>query len=175
MVETERTFRDLEPDIEVMLNAFRLSYQPFFFTKHLPKCYLIQEFGIIVLGLGQAQKPEMEDKLKNKFPKHIHFYIYPSDKFSTKRYWLLWELMRGGYMIYLRTNYASYITKILQQDNLARRIIEERLRIWGESPKYHYLVNLNKEALAYNPAAVLSREPGFYDYMPEKLEEVAHE
>lgn len=165
--ETEKTFRDLEVDIEILLKALRLQYKSFFFMKHLPKCYLIEEFNIIVLGLGQAQKHEMSELFKMKFPKHTVFYIYTSDKLPIKRYKLIWELMRSGYMYYLRSNYPTQIQGLLQQNNLAERIIKERLRIWGDSPRYAYLVNLNKEALNYTPAVVLSREPGFYDYMPD--------
>jgi len=162
--------KDLDVDIEVMLKAFRLPYKSYFFSKQLPKFYVVPEFGIIISGVNTSNQAEMSERLSAKFSNYKLIYIYASDKLTNKRYKVLWDLMRGGYLTYLRSNYGSVFLSTLQREDLAQRIIKERLRIWKDKPKYKYFIDINKEALEYPPAVILAREPGFYDMMPEEVE-----
>ena len=52
--------------------------------------------------------------------------------------------------------------------NLGRRIIEKRLEIWGDKPKYKFLVEDNKSVLQHGAMRELTTDPGFFDYMPEE-------
>jgi hypothetical protein len=56
---------------------------------------------------------------------------------------------------------------LMGPDNLGQRIIDERLRIWGDQPKYRFLVEDNKIVRINGLLREFTRDQGFFDYMPE--------
>lgn len=69
-------------------------------------------------------------------------------------------------MKWLRSVYGAQFPNILETDNLAGRIVEERLRIWDNQPKYIYLIQDNLEAQKVGTRRILAEDPSFFDYMP---------
>jgi hypothetical protein len=54
----------------------------------------------------------------------------------------------------------------MSMGNFGRKIIEQRLKIWKDQPKYKFMIEDNKSALKYPANMILATEPAFFDYMP---------
>ena len=73
-------------------------------------------------------------------------------------------------MKWLRTTFPRQTRELLVgTNNMARRIVEERLRIWNKKAKYKFLIEGNEVALRENLYFELSRDLSFFDYMPEEV------
>lgn len=128
----------------------------------------VEDFGLMVCCTHRLNYGMTLSFLEDNYSDWRYFFIETEDDISEKRYKILWALMRCGYMKWLRTNFPRQIKNVLVQDNLGKRIIEERLRIWNNKTKYKYLIDDNQEALKNNMLSELAQDNGFFDYMPEE-------
>jgi hypothetical protein len=96
-------------------------------------------------------------------------YLTTNDNMLNKKYEVLWALMRGGYMKWLRYTYPRQVKSVLNgPEELGRKIMEERLRIWNDKPKYKWLVEDTRLAFKNGILRELTNDPSFFDYMPEE-------
>jgi len=91
--------------------------------------------------------------------------ISSTSNFEEKKMEVMWELMRSGYMCYLRTEHSNTFKQMINFHNWDRKIIERRLELYGDDPKYNYLRDLNKWALKQSASYLLSIDPGFFDFL----------
>jgi len=94
--------------------------------------------------------------------------IYPYDALALVRENIMWELAKGGFFHYLRTNYPNTFHRMLagrEGEDWHRKIINKRLELFGNKPKYNYFRALNKEGAPVSSSQILSVEPGFYDFL----------
>ena len=91
--------------------------------------------------------------------------ISSNDNFEEKKMEVMWELMRSGYMHYLRTEHSNTFKQMMNFHNWDRKIIERRLELYGDDPKYNYLRGLNQWALKQSASYLLSIDPGFFDFL----------
>jgi hypothetical protein len=92
--------------------------------------------------------------------------VYPHEELKKAREEIIWELARGGFFHYLRTNFPNTFNQMLSGrtgEDWHNKIIKKRLDTYGNKPKYNYYRNLNKEGLNVPFSNVLSVEPSFYD------------
>jgi hypothetical protein len=82
-----------------------------------------------------------------------------------KRDEIIWTLMRGGFMTYIRQNFPRQFTRLIA-DGFGDKIIKERLRRWADKPMYRFLIEEDIKAKEVPTTMVLSMEPAFFDYMP---------
>ena len=96
--------------------------------------------------------------------------VYPIHTQADVRDRIMWALARGGFFHYLRHNYPNTFNKMLagrEGEDWHRKIIKKRLKSFGDNPKYAYFKALNEEGLIESSMAILSIDPGFYDFIPE--------
>jgi hypothetical protein len=159
---------ELEQQIAVLLRSFFISSRKINLIKGVSVQFIIDDFGVIVCGINRVDYVQIDDAVNNQFPGWRVVYITTNDRMLDKKYDVLWALMRGGYMRWLRFNYPRQVKNVLMgPDNLGQRIIDERLRIWGDQPKYRFLVEDNKIVRINGLLREFTRDQGFFDYMPE--------
>lgn len=93
-------------------------------------------------------------------------YISPSDTLEEKRMEVIWTLMSAGYMHYLRIEVPRTFKEMIISHGWDKKIVEKRLEIYGDDPKYNYWRDLNKWSLKHPATYVLATDPGFFDFLP---------
>lgn len=93
--------------------------------------------------------------------------IDPFDDLETKRLETLWQLVRGGYFHYIRTEYPNTYKKMFTMFNYDKQLIDERLKLFGDKPKYNYFKRINSLFKDKSSLFVMATDPGFYDFLQE--------
>lgn len=153
-------------DVGTVLGALRVPYSVASVYKNITVQYVIGEFGVVVSVITPTDYGAISSKVEETFIGYRHIYVATNDNISDKRYEIIWELMRSGYMRWIRMSYGAQFPNILETDNLGGRIIEQRLKVWDNQPKHLYLINSNLEAQQIGFRRVLAEDPAFFDYMP---------
>lgn len=91
--------------------------------------------------------------------------ISSKDDFEEKKMEVMWELMHAGYMHYLRMEFSNTFKQMINLHNWDKKIIEKRLELYSDDPKYNYLRDLNQQALKLSSSYLLSIDPGFFDFL----------
>ena len=156
----------LATEIEAMLIAYRLPFKKVKVESSLPEAYIVEKFGIAVAGIERVEYTIMLNRVQSHFPGYNFVPITPEENMLEKKDEVLWELMRSGYIRHIRTAFPAQFKTLILEYGLGRKIIKERLRIWGELPKYKYLVEENQKALASTETYIMTSDPAFYDFMP---------
>jgi len=153
-------------DVGVVLGALKVPYNITSVIKNITTQFIVEDFGIVINTINAADYSLVSEKVNELFKGYRILFMSDKEVISDKRYEILWALMKSGYMKWIRTNYSSQFINILETDNLGNRIIDERLRRWGDKPKYKYFIEDNKIAKEIGFRRVLSKDPSFFDYMP---------
>lgn len=160
---------ELETIIASMMAALRLKYKKRYLVKGSSVQYVVEDFGVLVCAINRMDYSQVNDALTKNFPGWRVVYITTNDNMLDKKYEVVWELMRCGYMKWLRIMYPHHTeTVLLGQENLGARIISERLRVWANKPRYKFLIEDNKSALTGDLRREYAHDPSFFDYMPEE-------
>ena len=101
------------------------------------------------------------------FPGWRVVYVNTKEAVYERKEEVLWALMRSGYMSYIRNIYPRQFNNLIVTEGFGNKVIRQRLAIWGDKPKYKWLVEEDKAALKESDTYILSINPGFYDHMPE--------
>lgn len=163
-----KTIKVLTGEIKEMLSAYKVPYKMVNIGSNLPEVFLIDTFGIIVIGLDRKDYSFIYNKIIELYPGYRMVYISTTSDILKKKDDLLWNLMRSGYMRYIRTNFPNQFKTLIINYGLGRKIINKRLEIWDDAPMYKFLIEENKSILNQAESYVLSIDPSFYDYMPEE-------
>lgn len=153
-------------DVAAILGALRVPYDVASVYKNITVQYIIKSFGVVISVINSSDYGAISGKVNETFSGYRHIYISANDNISDKRYEIIWELMRSGYMRWIRQVYGAQFPNILETDNLGGRIIEERLRVWNNQPKHLFLINDNLLAQQVGFRRILAEDPAFFDYMP---------
>lgn len=159
----------LEDNVVIMLNQFRVTHRKTALAKNTSVQYAVEDFGLIICCIDRLDYVQVNNAVNEQFEGWRLVFISTSDDIMEKKYEVLWALMRGGYMKWLRYQLPRQIKSVLLgHDNLGNRIIKERLRIWNNKPKFKYLTDDNEVALRNGVQQELTNDPSFFDYMPEE-------
>lgn len=162
--------KELEINTGVMLNQFKVSFKKMNMVRGVSVQFIINDFGLLVCNLDRRDYSQIQDVILKYYGEWRIFYITTVDNMMEKRDQLLWELMRCGYMKWLRFTFPRQIKSIINgPENLGQKIIRERLRIWGDKPKYKFFIEDNKMALKNGMIREIGSDPGFFDTMPEEI------
>ena len=153
-------------DVGVMLGALRVPYNTTSVIKHITSQFIVEQFGLVISVINNGDYSFINDKVTQIFKGYRTVYVTPSDDINEKRYEVLWALMQSGYMRWLRSIYPAQYPNILEADNLANRIIDQRLERWGDMPKNRFHVEYNLQAREMGMRRTLTQDPSFFDYMP---------
>lgn len=159
---------ELETQISVMISAFHVKARKLSLVRDISSQYLIEDFGVIICAIDRKDYSIVDSAVEESFEGWRKVYIATTDDMNQKREELLWELMRSGYMKYVRFNYPHFFKNLIIMHDFGRKVIEKRLEVWGDKPKYKFMILDNKDARRLSSSYLLSTEPGFFDFMPEE-------
>lgn len=160
---------ELESNISTMLNQFMLRFRKFTILKGVSTHFVVEDFGLIVCCINRVDYAQVSDSLNEQFKDYRFFYVTTNDNIMEIKYKILWDLMRSGYMKWLRYKFPRQVRNVINgPDNLGQKIIEERLRIWADRPKFRFLIEDNNAVLKTSILRELANDPSFFDYMPEE-------
>lgn len=160
---------ELEQEVAIVLNQLRVKYRKINIVRGVSTQLVVDDFGLIVCCINRADYTQISGAVNEQFKDWVVVYITTNDNILEEKYQILWALMRCGYMKWLRYTFPRQVRNILNgTDDLGRKIIEERLRIWGDKPKYKWFVEDNRVAFQNGILRELTNDPSFFDYMPEE-------
>jgi hypothetical protein len=160
---------ELENHINIILSQFMVASRKFVAMKGISTHFVVEDFGLIVCCINRVDYSQASNDVIEQFKGWQIFYVTTNDNIGEVKYNLLWALMRGGYMKWLRTQFPRQVKNVINgPENLGRRIIEERLRIWADRPKFKFLIDDNRAALNGNLLRELTNDPSFFDFMPSE-------
>lgn len=157
-----------ESEIREILSALMVTYTEQKLKQHLPKAFVVDYFGVVLVGLDTDDFVQVKVQLEEQFKGYRHLFLTNNSNKTKIKDEIIWEFMRSGYMRHIRLKYPSQFKTLLLDYNYGRKIIQERLKVWADKPKYKYLIQANEEALDTPISYLLAVEPDFFDYMPEK-------
>ena len=160
------SLEELYTEIEILLSTFMVLYKRVPLGGNLSDVFEATEFGTVLVGIEPLDYSYTMQKLYDKYPGYRYIILTCDDSMLNKKDEILWELMRSGYIRYIRYKYQRQFNNMIQQ-GLGRKIITERLKIWGKDPKYKYLVAENLRCLSVSAPYLVSQDPAFFDFMPE--------
>lgn len=158
----------LATEVDVILKALFLTYKLDFTTDKTSFFITIPMFGVVINGLYSTDYKLTNDNIDTKFKGYRVIHVTNEDLLHEWKISLIWALMRSGYLRYIRSKYGKQFKSLIIEQDFARQIVTERLRVWADKPKYTWLINENKEALTMSATYILSVDPAFYDMMPEE-------
>lgn len=162
------TLAELEIEIQIMLSALKVTARKHNLVKEVSVQFVIEEFGVIICGVNRADYSLVKDIVLKQFgPGWRVVYVSIQGSLHEKKDEIIWEMMRSGYMRYIRTKYPRQFKELITMQNFGKKIVEKRLKIWDGAPKYRFLIEENKAVLKEAVSYVLSIDPSFFDYMPE--------
>ncbi len=157
---------ELESGIEIMLRALHVPFKKVVLIKDVSVHFLIEDFGVMVCGINRLDYTEVNEKVDKEYPGWRLVYITTNDDLVEMRFDVIWTLMQSGYMKWVRINYPREFKNLIIEGGFGNRIIDERLKRWGDLPKHRFFVQDNISARNSATNYVLSSEPSFFDYMP---------
>jgi len=164
------TIKELEAKLGAILSALRIEYKKVYLIKDISVQFILERFGMIVCGINRMDYKLIDIAVADQYEGWEVIYTTTDDNMDEKREEILWSLMRCGYLTWLRHNHtSSQFKKLMFDGNLALKIINKRLEIWGDLPKYRYLVECDTFAKGQGRISeYLSKEPGYFDHMPRE-------
>jgi hypothetical protein len=163
------TMQELEARLGAVLGAFRVEYRKESIIRDISVQFMVERFGVIVCGINRMDYKLVDTAIGDQYDGWRVIYVTTYDNVDEKRDEILWALMRSGYITWLRHSVTdSQFKRLMFESNIAHKILDKRLELWGNSPKYRYFVEGDLFAKGQGRISeYLSKEPGFFDFMPE--------
>jgi len=161
---------ELEANVHATLIALRVDYKKTELMRSIANIFLIDIFGVIVCTMYRKDYKLVDTTLKEPYKGWRIVYIIVQDNFLEKKNVIIWELMRSGYLNWLRNNCSdSQFRRMMFEGGFANKILNKRLEIFGDIPKYRYFRACDEFAKGQGRISeYLSKEPAFFDFMPEE-------
>jgi len=160
----------LEANVGATLVALKVNYKKIELMKNIANIFIIDVFGVIVCTMYRKDYKLVDTALKESYKDWRVIYIVIQDNFLEKKDEIIWELMRSGYLRWLRTEKCSdsEFRRMMFDGGFATKLINKRLELYGDAPKYRYLKQCDEFARGQGRISeYLSKEPAFFDFMPE--------
>ncbi len=164
------TMHELEARLEENLRAKRVEYRKEHLIKDISVQFVVEKFGVIVCGINRLDYKLVDTAVGDQYKGWRTVYVTTYDDINEKDDEILWALMRSGYITWLRNQLltSTQFKRLMFDGNIAHKIIDKRLKIWGDDPKYRYLKECDAFAKGQGRISeYLSKEPSFFDFMPE--------
>jgi len=156
---------ELESEIEIILRSLRVNFRKVNLVKNVSVQFICEDFGVIVNAINRSDYAYINKVTMENFPNYRYMYISTFDNLLEAKEEMVWTLMQSGYMKFIRVNFIRQFTELIL-DNFGNKIIDERLKRWGDQPKFKFFVEENKEARQLPVTMVLATDPAFFDMMP---------
>ncbi len=164
-MEIEISFADMEAEVAITLQSLRVPSKKVSVVSEASAQFVNEEFGTIISVIDRADYGFVNKIVKENYPDYRYVYVSTYDNLIEKRDEIVWALMAGGYMTYIRQNFPRQFQRLIA-DGFGNKIIRERLRRWADKSMYRFLIEENVRAKDVPTTMVLSMEPAFFDYMP---------
>jgi hypothetical protein len=163
------TMHELTARLEENLRALRVEYRKESLIKDISVQFIVEKFGVVVCGINRLDYKLIDTAIGDQYEGWRVVYATTYDDLNEKKDEILWAMMRSGYISWLRHHLTdSQFRNLMFDHNYAHKIVDKRLELWGDSPKYRHLVE--GDAFAKGQGRIseyLSKEPGYFDHMPE--------
>jgi len=164
-MERELPFAEMEAEISITLQSLRVRSKRIVAVPDVSVSFICDDFGTIVSVINRADYGYVNKTLNENYPDYRYVYISTYDNLIEKRDEIIWTLMQGGFMTYIRQNFPRQFQHLIT-DSLGNKIIRERLRRWADKPMYRFFIEDNVKAKDVPVTMILATEPAFFDYMP---------
>lgn len=165
-MEREISMAELELEVGLTLSSLRVQFKKIYLIKDVSVQFVCENFGVVVSAINRADYGYVNKTVQEKFPDHRCVYVSTFDNLLEAKDEIIWVLMEGGYMKFIRMNFPRQFNDVITMQGFGNKIIDERLRRWANQPKYKFLIEENEKAKDMPATMVLSAEPGFFDHMP---------
>lgn len=164
-MEIEIPFPEMEAEIGITLQSLRVSVKKLSVVPEVSVQFISVDFGTIISVINRADYGFISKAVVGNYPDYRYVYVSTYDNLIRKREEIIWSLMEGGYMTYIRQNFPRQFQHLVTE-GFGNKIIKERLHRWADKPKYKFLIEENVKAKDVPVTMVLATEPAFFDYMP---------
>lgn len=165
MMEIEIPFAEMEAEVGITLKSLRVPTKKASVVPDVSVQFISEDFGTIISVINRADYGYINKTLREQYPEYRYVYISTYDNLIAKRDEIIWSLMEGGFMTYIRQNFPRQFQHLVTE-GFGVKIIKERLRRWADKPMYTFLISENEKAKVVPTTMVLATEPAFFDYMP---------
>lgn len=163
------TLEELEAELSIILHALRVQrVSKLNLVKDVSVQFVCEDFGTVISGIKLSDYGYVAKAVREQLPNHRYVYVSDSDDLIEAKEKIIWALMCGGYMKYVREKFNNQFKQFLVIQDYANKIIDERLKRWADRPKYKFMIQENLIAKTLPANMILSSDPGFFDYMPEE-------
>jgi hypothetical protein len=164
-MEVEIPFKEMEAEVGITLQSLRVPSKKFSVVPDVSVSFLCKDFGVIVSVIQRADYSFVHKTLMAQYPGYRYVYVSTFDNLIEKRDELVFTLMQGGFMTYIRQNFPRQFQNLITE-SLGLKIINERLKRWKDEPKNKFFIEENLRAKEVPVTMILATEPAFFDYMP---------
>ena len=164
-MEVEIAFAEMEAEIAITLQSLRVPIKKVSLVPETSVQLVSEGFGTIVSVINRADYGFVNKTVREHYPGYRYVYVSTYDSLIEKRDEIIWALMEGGFMTYIRQNFPRQFQHLIT-DGFGNKIIRERLRRWADKPMYKFLIEENTKVLDVPTTMVLATDPAFFDYMP---------
>jgi len=164
-MEVEIAFAEMEAEIAITLQSLRVPIKKVSLVPETSVQLVSESFGTIVSVINRADYGFVNKSVREHYPGYRYVYVSTYDSLIEKRDEIIWALMEGGFMTYIRQNFPRQFQHLIT-DGFGNKIIRERLRRWADKPMYKFLIEENTKVLDVPTTMVLATDPAFFDYMP---------
>jgi len=164
-MERELPFAEMEGEIAITLRSLRVPTKKLSVVPEVSTQFVSEDFGTIVSVINRADYGYVHKTVRERYPDYRYVYVSTYDNLIQKRDEIIWALMEGGFMTYIRENFPRQFQHLIT-DGFGNKIIKERLRRWADKPMFRFFIEENVKARDIPVTMVLATEPAFFDYMP---------
>jgi hypothetical protein len=164
-MERELPFEEMEGEVAITLQSLRVPTKKVSVVQGVSTQFVSPDFGTIISVINRADYAYINKAVKDNYPNYRYVYVSTYDDLIEKRDEIIWSLMEGGFMTYIRQNFPRQFQHLIT-DGFGNKIIRERQRRWADKPMFKFFIEENEKAKNIPVTMVLAVEPAFFDYMP---------
>lgn len=155
----------LDSEIIITLRTLRVNFKKVNVVKQISTQFVCENFGVVINTIDRDDYTFIRDAVASAYPNYRYVFVSTTDNLIEAKDEIIWSLMQSGFMRHIRTNYQRQFNNLIME-GFGQKIINERLKRWGDHPKYKYLIEENKKALTLPTNMIITNDPAFFDYMP---------
>ena len=159
------SMEELEGEIVITLRTLRVPFKKVSIVKNVSTQFICEDFGTIISAIDRDDYTFVKTAVMSAYPEYRYVFTSGHDNLLEAKDEIVWTLMQGGFMRYIRTQYPRQFNNLIQE-GFGFKIINERLRRWAGKPKYKFLIQENEKAKTVPTNMIITNDPAFFDYMP---------
>jgi len=124
-MEVEIPFAEMEAEVAITLQSLRVPIKKASVVPDASVQLISDDFGTIVSVINRADYGFVNRSVRGHYPDYRYVYVSTYDNLIEKRDEIIWALMAGGFMTYIRQNYPRQFQHLMT-DGFGNKIIRER-------------------------------------------------